>query len=190
MKMKMTAYAHQWLQRYVKEGDVVIDATVGNGHDTHFLARLIGDEGHVYGFDIQPRAIETTRSRLEKENLLDRVTLITDGHQNLDQYISKETQIKAAIFNLGYLPGSDKKITTRGENTLEAIIKMIPLLHPQGVIVVVVYWGHEQGKIEKKYLESQLTDWDPSEVIVSKYELINRHNAPPYLLLIEKNNIQ
>ncbi len=188
--MKMTAYAHQLLQSCITEGDVVIDATVGNGHDTLFLARLIGDQGHVYGFDVQPLAIETTRSRIKEENLLHRVTLIEDGHQNLDQYIDENRQIKGTIFNLGYLPGSDKKITTRGEYTLQALEKMISRLHPQGLIIVVVYWGHEQGKIEKTYLESRLADWDPSQVIVSKYEHINRHNAPPYLLLIHKNNIQ
>ena len=74
----------------VKEGSVVVDCTVGNGKDTLHLAKLVGDSGRVYGFDIQQAAIDITKNSLEKESLLDRVILINDGHEKIDKYIDEE----------------------------------------------------------------------------------------------------
>ena len=41
-----------------KEGDYAVDATLGNGHDTCFLAKIVGDNGKVFGFDIQKRQLK------------------------------------------------------------------------------------------------------------------------------------
>lgn len=38
-------------------GDTVIDATAGNGHDTVFLAQLVGRQGRVWAFDVQSSAL-------------------------------------------------------------------------------------------------------------------------------------
>ena len=62
--------AHDWISRVVSPGDAVVDATAGNGHDTVFLARLVGPSGQVHAFDVQEEAIRATRERLEKEGLL------------------------------------------------------------------------------------------------------------------------
>jgi len=64
-----------------------VDATCGNGNDTAFLASLVGENGRVFGFDIQDKAIANTTKKLTDLNLIDRVTLIKDGHQNMDKYI-------------------------------------------------------------------------------------------------------
>ena len=45
-----------------KEGDYVVDATIGNGYDTLFLAKLVKESGHVFGFDIQEQALINTKS--------------------------------------------------------------------------------------------------------------------------------
>ena len=50
-------FSHRLLKTAAQEGDTVIDATVGNGHDTIILAHLVGDQGKVFGFDIQEQAI-------------------------------------------------------------------------------------------------------------------------------------
>lgn len=48
----------------LRKGDVVIDATCGNGHDTLALLRMVADEtgggGCVYAMDIQKVALEST----------------------------------------------------------------------------------------------------------------------------------
>ena len=41
------------LRQVVQPGDTVIDATMGNGHDTAMLAELVGESGHVIAFDVQ-----------------------------------------------------------------------------------------------------------------------------------------
>ena len=45
--------AQEILERSVLPGDAVIDATMGNGHDTAFLCRAVGPSGRVYAFDVQ-----------------------------------------------------------------------------------------------------------------------------------------
>ena len=116
--------AKQLIALRVMPGDTVIDATVGNGHDTLFLARLVGREGLVYGFDIQQVALERTAARLQEAGLQDRVQLIHAGHEELKKYVPDFVQ--AVMFNLGYLPGADKSVTTLGHTTLRAIKQRFP----------------------------------------------------------------
>ena len=47
----------------------MVDGTLGNGHDTVFLAKLVGPNGHVYGFDIQEQAIVSTKKRLDRTQI-------------------------------------------------------------------------------------------------------------------------
>lgn len=53
---KILPYSKELLKMAAGEGDIVVDATMGNGHDTQFLAELVGENGHVYAFDIQESA--------------------------------------------------------------------------------------------------------------------------------------
>ena len=45
---RILPYARILLEKAVSPGDIAIDATAGNGHDTLFLAKLVGENGHVY----------------------------------------------------------------------------------------------------------------------------------------------
>lgn len=63
---RVLPFARSLLQTAVKEGDYAVDATLGNGHDTCFLAEIVGDSGKVFGFDIQKEAIESSTTRLKK----------------------------------------------------------------------------------------------------------------------------
>src|SRR5690625_1363959 len=134
-------FAHELLSRTVNDGDIVVDATCGNGNDTLFLSTLVGENGHVYAFDIQQQAIDTT-THLLKEHKRKNVTLIHDSHSNAVQYIEQENTLKGIIFNLGYLPRSDKKIITKPHSTITAVEKFLPLLKKGGIVVLVVYAGH------------------------------------------------
>ena len=66
------ALSHAYARRLIRPGDTVVDATCGNGGDTEFLAGLVGSEGLVIGFDIQPEAIARTRERLARAGLGER----------------------------------------------------------------------------------------------------------------------
>ena len=95
-------FSHTLLQEILQPGDHVVDATMGNGHDTVFLAEHIGKTGHVYSFDIQQQAIDATREKLEQHQLEERVSLFLQGHETLGEVIAEQQNLKAGIFNLGY----------------------------------------------------------------------------------------
>lgn len=119
MVMKILDFSHQLLKDCIKEGETVVDATCGNGNDTLFLSKLVGKTGQVYAFDIQEQAITQTKQLLE-ENKQVNVTLILDSHANMEKYLPETIKGKlgGAIFNLGYLPHSDKTIITKGNTTI------------------------------------------------------------------------
>lgn len=139
----------------VRAGDLVVDATVGNGFDTEFLARLVGRSGRVVGFDIQHEAIEATRRRLVSRGLADRVDLLLRGHEMLavDGVVEGVGNIRCAMFNLGYLPRGDKSVVTQPDTTTRAISGSCARLVRGGVVTVVVYPGHAGGRDEADAVE-------------------------------------
>lgn len=178
-------YAHHLLESSVSPGELVVDATCGNGNDTLFLAKLVGDEGKVLAFDIQEQAIKATEALLEKEKQSN-VTLIQDSHALISNYLKQGEEVAGAIFNLGYLPRSDKAIITKSTSTLQALEKLLERLKKKGLIVIVVYHGHEGGKEEKTALIEYVTQLEQKEYHVLQYQFINQKNDPPFILAIEK----
>ncbi|MCX7709600.1 MAG: methyltransferase domain-containing protein [Clostridia bacterium] len=176
--------SHDIVRSVVQEGDTVIDATTGNGNDTVFLAELVGASGKVYSFDIQEQAIEKTRGKLESKGLLQRVQLIKDGHQNLDLYVNET--VKAVMFNLGYLPGGDHSIGTRGNTTIEAVKKSMERIPVGGVVSIVVYYGGDSGFDEKEKVLEFVRTIDCKIYSVMQLEYVNQVNCPPILICIEK----
>lgn len=168
----------------LSKGDVVIDATMGNGNDTIFLCELVGNSGKVYAFDVQEGAINSTREKLSKLNYLERAELIHDGHENMNKYISEK--VKLVIFNLGYLPRGNHEITTKRETTIEAVNKSLELLEVNGVVAIVIYHGHENGKLEREALYEFTSNLNQKEYNVVKMSFINQVNNPPELICIEK----
>lgn len=177
--------AHYFLLETLQEGDRVLDGTMGNGHDTLMLARAVGSQGKVYAFDIQTQALNSTREKLVAADLLDeRVKLIQDGHQNIKRHIN--LPIRGAIFNLGYLPGSDKEIITQTDTTLSALQQTLHLLSVGGRLAIVVYPGHPGGKEEKEAIENMASQLDSGNYKVLKLNLLNCPPSAPGVILIEK----
>ncbi|WP_311198563.1 class I SAM-dependent methyltransferase [Jeotgalibaca sp. MA1X17-3] len=141
MLEKAIEYSHQLLKNIVQEPDTVIDATVGKGKDTLFLATLVGETGTVIGFDVQEKAIHHTYKELQEVGLQSRVELHQVGHEQVELFLSTEKPISAAIFNLGYLPGGNKEITTEKETTLKSVSAILPSLKIGGLLLLVVYSG-------------------------------------------------
>lgn len=177
--------SHRIIQSVVKQGDTVVDATMGNGNDTAFLAELVGLQGKVFSFDIQPVALERTKKLLEQRGLLERVVLLNDGHENMDAYVSGQ-QVSTVMFNLGYLPKGDHSIATRPDTTIKAIQKSLELLILNGIVSIVVYYGGDSGFDEKEKVISFLSTLDNKKYSVMKREFINQPNCPPILICIEK----
>lgn len=184
MLLDILPFAHELLRQKIAVGDCVMDATAGNGHDTVLLAQCVGQAGRVFAFDIQAAAIEATYMRLQQQGLLERVHLIQDGHQFAERYIQEP--LAAAVFNLGYLPNGDKSITTLAQSSLAAIETVLRLLVRGGLLVVVVYHGHEAGKIEKVALLNYFETLPTDEFRVLRYGHMNRVRAAPFVIAVEK----
>ena len=181
---KITEVNKIFLDKIVQKGDVVIDATMGNGYDTIYLGNLVGENGKVYAFDVQEEAIKSTKKKVERDNMTDRVELILDGHQNLDKYVKEE--VSCVVFNLGYLPRAKHVVITKPDTTLEAIKKSLKLLKPNGIISIAAYIGHEGGLEEKNYICEYLDNLKQNEFNVLHMQFTNQINNPPQLILIEK----
>ncbi|MFJ7731047.1 class I SAM-dependent methyltransferase [Lysinibacillus sp. NPDC097231] len=181
---RVLQYAQQLIKDTVKEGDTVVDATAGNGHDTLFLAQLVGDEGQVYAFDVQKSAVDATLHRLLDNGLEHRALVLHRGHEEVAKYVYK--QVAAAIFNLGYLPGSDHDIITKPNTTIQSIQDLLKLLKIGGLIVLVIYHGHPGGKEERDAVIEYVSQLSQKHVHVLKYEFLNQQNDPPFVIALEK----
>ncbi len=183
---KVTDINKLYLEKIINEGDIVVDATMGNGYDTKYLAQKVGENGFVYSFDVQEEAIKSTAKKLEKENLDKRVKLILDGHENMDKYVEKE--VSCIVFNLGYLPRAKHRIITKPNTTIKAIEHSLKLLKPHGVVSISIYTGHEGGMDEKNSVYDFVKNLDQSNFDVLECGFVNQINNPPQLVLIEKKN--
>ena len=171
-KKTMIELAHLLLANQVKKDHILVDATMGNGHDTLYLSSLAQ---HVYSFDIQQKALDST---YEKVSHLSNVSLILDSFENIFNHVSTFDGI---VFNLGYLPNGDKSITTIGETTLFTVKKILSTLE-HVYMVIVVYPGHLEGQYESKLLDEFVLSLT---IPVIKIQVENRKNAP-YIYFIEK----
>ena len=184
MLLNVLTCAHALLKESLKEGDTAIDATCGNGYDTLFLSQTVGPSGKVYGFDIQEQAIQNTKATLY-ENDCHNVTLIQDSHEKIHSNI-KEDIFGGAIFNLGYLPKSDKSIVTKAPSTIASVEAILEKLKTNGLIVLVIYYGHPGGGEEKEAVLSYASQLNQKEYQVLRYQFINQQNQAPFLIAIEK----
>ena len=172
----------KFILEHLKEGDVAVDFTMGNGHDTEFLSKTVGESGKVYAFDIQASAVESTRKNLAAAGCPNNYTLIHDSHHNVKNYVSEP--IKAGMFNLGYLPGGDKSITTMRATTLPAIEAAIDLLGKDAILLIAVYPGHPEGDAEGKEITEYLSTLSRFKVCCTKVQIVNSATSP-YFIMIE-----
>ena len=170
----------QICENNLKNNDLAVDMTIGNGNDTLFLSKLV-NKGFVFGFDIQQKAIDNT-NKLLKENNINNYKLFNSSHDNIDiilkDYIGK---ISLILFNLGYLPNGDKTITTNHKTTLNAIKKALKMLNKKGIILIVIY-SHKEVKKEEKAIKNYLIK---NSIIYNEYHNTINKNSP-YLIEIRK----
>lgn len=175
-------WAQLLLADRLRPGDVVVDATAGNGHDTLFLCRQVLPGGHVLAFDVQASAIASTRQRLLDHGVAESdFTLVHAGHETLGEHLPEGArgQVAGVMFNLGYLPGSDKAVITRTPTTLAAVAQALEQLRPGGLMTVAVYPGHAGGAEEAQALSNWAASLDPRCYEVQHLRPVNRSAAPP-----------
>lgn len=174
-----------FILQHISEGDTVVDFTMGNGNDTLFLSRAVGDKGRVFAFDIQEEALSSTRKLLEDSGAPENYTLICASHHRVKEFVKEP--IKAGMFNLGYLPRSGKKaVTTMRKTTMPAVTAALELLAPDGVLIVAIYPGHEEGALEGEMLREYFKGLSRFRICPSEFKILNSPTSP-YFFLVEKS---
>lgn len=176
--------AAEVFERVIQPGDTVVDATMGNGHDTLTLCQLVGESGKVYAFDVQPSAVENTKKRLQEAGVLDRAELYCLGHEHMLEKV--EGPVSLIAFNLGWLPGGDKSITTHWETTKKAVESALSLLKPLGVCIICAYPGHQEGDRERSELTDLLAHLAPQQYNVLEHKFINAGPGAPECFVIQR----
>jgi methylase of polypeptide subunit release factors len=182
--LRATELAHSLLRQALRPGDWAIDATVGNGHDTLFLAEQAGAAGRVFGFDVQEQALASAAKRLGD---LSHVTLYHAGHERMSEFLPEEAKgrIAAVMFNLGYLPGNDHSVTTHSETTIAAVDQALGILAVKGIITLVLYTGHPGGAEEAADVLAHATNL-PAQFAATRFQRLNTASPAPELLAIER----
>lgn len=172
------------LRAIIQPGDTVVDATLGNGHDALMLAGLVGEKGHVIGFDVQSDAVERAAARLVDAGVADRCTLYHLGHEHMAEKV--QGPVRAIMFNLGWLPGGDKSVTTHWETTRTAVSAALSLLDHHGVLTICAYPGHAAGDEERAALGEFLSALRPQEYNVLHQHFLNAGPGSPECFVIQR----
>lgn len=176
--------ARQLMKTNLKENDIVVDATIGNGKDSLYMLKHI-TKGHLFGFDIQKKAIENTKQLLKNYN---NYTLYNKSHEHIEETLKDyKNKISLIVFNLGYLPKENKEITTTYQSTLKALKGSLNLLNNKGHIVITIYKGHKEGAKEDLEINKFLKTL--KGYTVNKYYNTKKQDAP-YVIDIKKNYYQ
>jgi len=184
-------WSHWLLESRVRPGDCVVDATAGNGHDTLFLAGLVGPMGRVFAFDVQEPAVAATRARLSEAGVLERCEVFHSGHETLSARLPSELQGKlaAVMFNLGWLPGFDKACITKTNTTMQALAQALEWIRQGGLLTVVVYPGHAGGDDESHFIAEWACALTSNLYEVRHVRSPNRQKRSPECWAIRKKPI-
>lgn len=183
MHLSVTEIVHDLVRPHVRPGDTALDGTAGNGHDSLFLARCVGPTGRVIAWDIQPLAIDRTTALLAKHGVT-WVELILGDHADLDR--TPGSPLSAALFNLGYLPASDRSIVTTTASSVRAIHAAVGFLRPGGILTVLAYTGHCGGAEEAEAIRVLLASQSPVEYKFREVTIPAGRTAPPKLFALKR----
>ena len=196
---RMVQWSQELLAEVVQPGDLVVDLTAGTGQDTLTLFQMVGEQGQVVGFDIQPQALLATRERMVAAGALVRlqqqniqplqcepgIDLLQMSHAEFSSVMPASP--KGIIANLGYLPGGSQDLVTRPETTVSALAQGCSLLAKGGRMAVVVYPGHPGGTEEKDAVNHFFAGVEDPGFQVLRLDVCNRPEAP-FLFVVEKTD--
>ena len=171
----------KFILSHLKEGDLAVDFTMGNGHDTEFLSKTVGKSGRVIAFDIQEKAILSTSAHLREAGCPENWRLILASHDRAREFIDEP--IKAGMFNLGYMPGSgNKSLTTMRKTTLPAVASAVEMLGPDSILLVAVYPGHPEGAAEGEELSEYFSTLSKYKYCVGQFRMMNSPTSPYFMI--------
>ncbi|NGX63865.1 MAG: Ribosomal RNA small subunit methyltransferase H [Candidatus Anoxychlamydiales bacterium] len=171
--------AKKYWENFLNKRDIAIDATTGNGHDSLFLATILSKLGRLYCIDIQKKAIDSTTILLKKKltkKEFQNISIIHTSHEDLQKIV--EDEVNLIVYNLGYLPTSDKKIITKAKSTINSIKSALAILAKKAAISIMSYVGHAEGEKEYIAIRDFLKTLDRKQYSVICHTWLNREKAP------------
>jgi hypothetical protein len=179
------SFAHEKWSEHVVKGDLVIDATCGNGHDALYLSFLCLTEtqGALIALDRQLGAIFSTKKKLEEKLTKDTFSKVLFYCQSHETFPPLERAPSLIVYNLGYLPGSDKVIKTSKETTLVSIENALSLISKGGMLSITCYPGHAEGLEEQSEILNYAAKLSDFLFDVTHYRKTSRPSAPSVLLI-------
>ena len=168
--------AHLYWKNLLKPSDLVIDATCGNGKDSLRLAELV-PEGHVYALDIQEIALQKAKELIPYSN----ISYLHQSHIDLPS-----GEFKLVVYNLGYLPGGNKDLTTLTSTTLESLEKASQLIVVGGAVCITCYPGHPEGAREEAAVRGWVEGLDSKKWLIIPH--FWREKSPSLFYLIKLKN--
>lgn len=181
---------------FSKGAFTLLDGTCGNGHDTLFLAETASPflqnhpqaQVNLLAFDIQATAVNNTRQRIQgqafPQNLI--LSYFNEGHEQAARHCPPNAPLILAVYNLGFLPGSDKTVITTPENSLASFQGLLSLMPPRGMFVIHAYGGHEGGFEEVEAVRHWAASLPENQWTARCYETITPVKNPESLFVIEK----
>jgi len=182
MHLSVTEIVHDLVRPHLKPGDTALDGTAGNGHDTLFLAECVGPTGRVIAWDIQAVALERTAVLLSQHEVTWVESTLGD-HAELE---FERDGFAAVIFNLGYLPASDRSICTSASKSVRAIRSAVGHLSPGGILAVLAYTGHLGGAEEAAAVGELLASFPPDAYNFLEVIIPAGRSAPPRLFVLQR----
>lgn len=199
-----TDWAHRYWSALLEPGDLVCDATAGNGHDTVMLAKTLAARGGgtVLACDLQSKALQTSQERLrsclaEETEYRQLCCEQAEGSGETEEWASRRAKLRVrwrlgshdavlagvpngaarlVVFNLGYLPGGDKSVVTRAETTLSALAEAQRAVCAGGCVSVTIYGGHPEGQREEDAILEYAAMQPMSQWSVYHHRWLNQRN--------------
>ncbi len=186
--LSVVQFAHTLIRQCSNSARFALDATAGQGFDTLFLADLVGEDGRVLALDIQQEALDKTMMELQRHSLEQRVLLERRSHDELDEILPRIAfpKLDLVMYNLGYLPGSDKLCTTQAHSTIESLKQASRYMIAGSVLSVCVYRAHAGAEDEYEQLLLWLQTLDPTMFRVQQYRALLSPKAPECFIVVKK----
>lgn len=164
---------HALAKKHIHQGATVVDATCGNGYDSLFLYKIVCSlGGHIYSYDIQEEAISSTKqSYLFDEQY---ITFVNESHEQFNF----SGQVSLFVYNLGYLPGGKKEITTTAASSFASVNAALLKLNSEGGIIITCYTGHKEGNYEAHRLIEFAKTLNSLEYTSSRFYCSKSPKAP------------
>ena len=104
-------------------------------------------------------------------------------HSIFKKKVSCVPAFDVGIFNFGYLPQTDKCVTTKLATSKIAVEKALACLAVHGVLILVLYPGHAEGKKEADYFLEKAKALPSKQFAICHIALMNKKQAPSILVI-------